>query len=329
VPLTHVPKSTVALDANAYAEQISDELINRGIARRDWDGTLVFGPSPDAIEAQIADAVQRATSAASRSPSSSSSSSSSDAGPTSWGEFADIWGGTLQEMTMAEWDLGEATSVANSQAPAREELHEEHQTRYNELVAAETRRRQDAGDAPLDPVRDSDVYERLRKEADDEFAGRYAELDQNVRSAAQTGGGGAGGGAGGPGRGTSQQQAGEIRSAGDFGGEWLLAAQDLFGVSYYHDFTQEEERDILGAFGRSDAGATGGQGPASGAAARAGAAQAHTGDDNQAQSGRAEINPDDIDLDALARRLWERIRTNLRGELLVDRERSGKLTDFR
>jgi hypothetical protein len=37
----------------------------------------------------------------------------------------------------------------------------------------------------------------------------------------------------------------------------------------------------------------------------------------------------DVDMDELVRRLWPRLRTRLRQELLVDRERAGMLTDFR
>jgi hypothetical protein len=36
-----------------------------------------------------------------------------------------------------------------------------------------------------------------------------------------------------------------------------------------------------------------------------------------------------IDLDDLARRVYGQVRTQLRSELLIDRERAGLLTDFR
>jgi hypothetical protein len=38
---------------------------------------------------------------------------------------------------------------------------------------------------------------------------------------------------------------------------------------------------------------------------------------------------DELDLDLLSRRLYERLRSQLRTELLVDRERSGLLSDLR
>ena len=37
----------------------------------------------------------------------------------------------------------------------------------------------------------------------------------------------------------------------------------------------------------------------------------------------------EIDIDVLSRRLWERLRRELRTELLIDRERAGSLADIR
>jgi hypothetical protein len=42
-----------------------------------------------------------------------------------------------------------------------------------------------------------------------------------------------------------------------------------------------------------------------------------------------KIEPDEIDLDELGHRLYDRIRSRLRLELLLDRERAGLLSDFR
>ncbi|MDP9389347.1 MAG: hypothetical protein M3Q48_15875, partial [Actinomycetota bacterium] len=46
-------------------------------------------------------------------------------------------------------------------------------------------------------------------------------------------------------------------------------------------------------------------------------------------SGRAQLDIDEVDLEELARKLYDRVRSLLRTELLVDRERSGLLSDFR
>jgi hypothetical protein len=47
-----------------------------------------------------------------------------------------------------------------------------------------------------------------------------------------------------------------------------------------------------------------------------------------AVAGAGLADATDGDLDLLARRLYGRIRESLRGELLLDRERSGSLADF-
>jgi hypothetical protein len=46
-------------------------------------------------------------------------------------------------------------------------------------------------------------------------------------------------------------------------------------------------------------------------------------------TGRPQVDTDDLDLDELAGRLYDRLRSRLRMELLLDRERAGMLTDFR
>jgi hypothetical protein len=51
----------------------------------------------------------------------------------------------------------------------------------------------------------------------------------------------------------------------------------------------------------------------------------HKGHDDQ----HKKIEPDDIDLDELGHRIYDRIRSRLRLELLLDRERAGLLSDFR
>jgi hypothetical protein len=46
-------------------------------------------------------------------------------------------------------------------------------------------------------------------------------------------------------------------------------------------------------------------------------------------TGRPQIDTDDLDLDEIAVRLYDRLRSRLRMELLLDRERAGLLSDFR
>ncbi|HZC72426.1 MAG TPA: hypothetical protein VE442_17145 [Jatrophihabitans sp.] len=50
---------------------------------------------------------------------------------------------------------------------------------------------------------------------------------------------------------------------------------------------------------------------------------------NRTPHGLPAISTDRIDMDQLTARLYERLRSRLRTELLIDRERAGLLTDFR
>jgi hypothetical protein len=47
------------------------------------------------------------------------------------------------------------------------------------------------------------------------------------------------------------------------------------------------------------------------------------------ENGAGEIDLDLIDMEDLARRVYLRLRSRLRTELLVDRERAGLLPDYR
>jgi hypothetical protein len=68
--------------------------------------------------------------------------------------------------------------------------------------------------------------------------------------------------------------------------------------------------------------------PEAGAGAGAGAGGTAGGAGGGNVSGAGLAAATDGDLDLLARRLYGRIRDRLRGELLLDRERSGSLADF-
>ncbi|TDV46183.1 eCIS core domain-containing protein [Actinophytocola oryzae] len=55
----------------------------------------------------------------------------------------------------------------------------------------------------------------------------------------------------------------------------------------------------------------------------------HDDDQNARHNGGSGLDLENVDLDELATRLYDRLRSRLRTELLVDRERAGLLTDFR
>jgi Domain of unknown function (DUF4157) len=113
--------------------------------------------------------------------------------------------------------------------------------------------------------------------------------------------GGPGGGVG-AGRGGATQQ--PIRSWHDLGTAVTGDVSDMIGSSFGLDVAE---------LARADSPA------AASAAAR--------NDPHHDQ--HKKIEPDDIDLDELGHRLYDRIRSRLRLELLLDRERAGLLSDFR
>jgi hypothetical protein len=270
--LTHPPKPTVAvgLSAGEYADQVADELVSRGIARRDDDGSLAFGPPPEAIEAQVSAAVQLATATAS----------------------------TGEVQTLDSWRLDDYVDDIRSGA-----VEADSDQYFEARVAQENRRREEAGEPPLDPDFDAPTYDRLREESEDEFT--------NVAA-----------GSGRSGTGQGERRPTPPRTLGE----------SLFA-------------NVAGEFGAEiDFGALGSRSTASSGSDRPDRPESAGDEDsaggvfdrfdpfdnrNPSESGRPEIVADDIDLQDLARRMWELTRTELRNELLVDRERWGRLTDFR
>jgi hypothetical protein len=78
--------------------------------------------------------------------------------------------------------------------------------------------------------------------------------------------------------------------------------------------------------------AAGGGSTGTGGSTASGAATTHEAGHNEghgAASGQETIDLDHLDLDDLSSRIYGRLRSKLRLELLVDRERAGFLTDFR
>jgi hypothetical protein len=164
--LTHPPRSAAPPPADTYAEQVAEELVNRGIARRHSDGSLVFGPSPELIDAQVSDAVQRATALAIVSPPAPPAAST----PTS------------EPVILEEWTLEGLEDQAVGRQLERNEMDFERDLYLAERVAEENQARVAAGEPPLHPDIDVARFIELREEAEREFASRYAELDQEERS---------------------------------------------------------------------------------------------------------------------------------------------------
>jgi hypothetical protein len=133
--------------------------------------------------------------------------------------------------------------------------------------------------------------------------------------------GSAAGGANGRGQGSGDDD--RVRTWGQFAGELRYGAADMVTSAFGIDLAADEVRTLRGR----DAAAAGTDGAA--ATGAGGAAATHDPTRPVSDSGRPLIDSDDLDLDELAGRLYDRLRSRLRLELLLDRERAGLLTDFR
>jgi Domain of unknown function (DUF4157) len=275
--LTHPPRAATPPPADAYAEQIAEQLVNRGIARRHDDGSLVFGPAAELIEAQVSDAVQRATALA--------APPSAPPAPAS------------EPVILEQWSLEDLEDQAIARQVERDDVDFERDLYLAELVAEENDTRVASGEPPLHPEVDAYRFAELRDEADREFSGRYATLDEDERT---------------PVDGVSQAQ--ERSSLAELGG--LLGAID----SWSDEEDERRQAATEAAARRAQEG-----GDLGGSAFD----ESAEGVRNEAESGRMEMNADDMDLPDVVRRSWELTRIELRHELLIDRERRGWLTDFR
>jgi hypothetical protein len=88
-----------------------------------------------------------------------------------------------------------------------------------------------------------------------------------------------------------------------------------------------------GAGGPGGAGGAGGAGAAAGAggpaALRSGGAAAAGGSPGGAAAVGAGVTADDLDMETVTAAIYDKVRSRLRQELLIDRERAGMLSDFR
>jgi hypothetical protein len=159
--LTHPPRPATPPTAESYADRVADELVNRGIARRHSDGSLVFGPPPELIEAQVSDAVQRATALA-----------APPAPPPSPSEA----------VVIQEWTLEDLQDQAMARQIERDEVDLERDQYLAELVAEENDVRTTVGEPPLHPEVDAYRFAELRAEADRQFGDRYSDLDRDERA---------------------------------------------------------------------------------------------------------------------------------------------------
>jgi hypothetical protein len=118
------------------------------------------------------------------------------------------------------------------------------------------------------------------------------------------------GGAGPVGSGPHADSSPPIRSWADFGGALRNDVLDEVGGFWGMDAAQLTHADSPAA-------------PAAAPAARPESPADHNHAEHRA------VDTDDLDLEELTARLYDRIRSRLRRELLLDRERAGLLSDFR
>jgi hypothetical protein len=123
-----------------------------------------------------------------------------------------------------------------------------------------------------------------------------------------------------------------------FGGALLHDYENFIGSPFGIDFDQIADLDSGGGSGSGGTGAParpnanaqpgGHDHPGAGAAVMG--PPLHTDPSRPlSHTGRPQIDTDDLDLDEIAVRLYDRLRSKLRMELLLDRERAGLLSDFR
>jgi hypothetical protein len=128
------------------------------------------------------------------------------------------------------------------------------------------------------------------------------------------------------GYGQQQEGDGRVRTWRQFGGELALGYVDVAGGGMI-ELTADEENEIRGRPAQQSttrgAGTPGSHAIGTGAATGTHAAGPHAAHDEDL------IDPERMDLDELVARIYDRLRTRLRLELLVDRERAGLLSDFR
>jgi hypothetical protein len=169
------------------------------------------------------------------------------------------------------------------------------------------------------------LNEQRREAGQPELAALPFEEEQRIRAQVDAGGGG------GTGTGQHRNQPAPIRNWHDFGAAVQSDLLDEIGGTFGIDVAELMGRDSSTTAAQPAAPAAAGSShPATpsrpGAAAQPGADPHH--DDHHHPDDR-KIETDHLDLDELGTRLYDRIRSRLRMELLLDRERAGLLSDFR
>lgn len=223
--------------------------------------------------------------------------------PTGWAGFETALGNDARSMVLEAWSLEEPGSSSSSAGGGTQ------QEQFNQIAGAALNRLNDErsarGEAPLSQL----------------------PHDEEMRIMAQIQGGTASTG----GLGHGGHQPAPIRNWDDFGSAITNDLADEYG-----SFFGIEGSTLTGAAATDTAAATGTTpaAPATAAGTTASAPAAGTAATGTSATGTAAAaahaeEPEEPDLELLTTQLYDRIRSRLRRELLLDRERAGLLSDFR
>ena len=345
-----VPRGPDVVAPDEYAQLVADELVRRGLAYRDSLGELVVGsPTPAST---VESGVQRQTATAHHSA----------LNPTSFAELRDnlVTGirGDFEHGILDQWNMSDEM---RRQVDSDEQIDIEERRMLRELnenVDRENEHRR-ADHLPLLPTVTA-LTDQQRTTVREQVEAHFREQDQQrQRTQPQPGGAahptggapttggvttGTGTGAGtGTGTGTQTSDEGRPATWSRFGEQIGMGLAGMAAGVWGIDLPAEHH-DAAAATGTgttttpatggatTPAGAPAGAHPGTGTTATTGAAAG-------AAAGGAAAHPaahaghfgdlDDHDVEELVKRVYARLRTSLRNELLTDRERAGMLADFR
>jgi hypothetical protein len=312
-PARSHPASPAPVLRNVVRGRVQRRPLDLDHARSSPPAAVPAPPSPP----QAAPTPAAAPAAAAQPPASAPATTTPAATPAaatgstrpSWSGFGQALANDLGDMVLASWSLEEVRDTGrgggtNQGGNSREE-------RFNALAGPALER----------------LNEQRRDAGQPELAALPFDEEQRIWAQVDAGGGG-----GGTGTGQHGNRPAPIRNWHDFGAAVESDLLDEIGSHFGIDGAELMGRDSSTADAQPAAAATqpaGASHPATpsrpGAAAQPGAAAHH--DDHHHDD--KKIETDDLDLDELGTRLYDRIRSRLRLELLLDRERAGLLSDFR
>jgi hypothetical protein len=226
---------------------------------------------------------------------------------TNWHGFGQQLANDLGDMVLASWTLEEARDTGRGGGTSQG--GDSREARFNQLAGPALHR----------------LNEQRLAAGQPELAALPFDEEQRIWAQVDAGGGGSGD----TGTGRHQNQPAPIRNWHDFGAAVQSDMLDEIGGHFGIDGaslmgSSTTAAQPAGASTHPAASSQPGASSQPAASTQPGAAAHH--DDHHDDR---KIETDDLDLDELSTRLYDRIRSRLRLELLLDRERAGLLSDFR